>query len=56
MDNIVIMFACVLATVTGLNFMELRKIRKHLQREGAAQKTSVAPTAVGESTEELATR
>lgn len=49
MDNIVlIMFACVVATETGLNFMELRQIRKHLQREDAAQKSSVARTAVGQ--------
>jgi hypothetical protein len=38
MDSMVmIMFGSVIATVTGLNFMELRKIRKHLERNAAAQ-------------------
>jgi hypothetical protein len=40
MDNMVlIMFGSVIATITGLNFMELRKIRKHLERNSAAQET-----------------
>ena len=31
MDNIlIIMFGCVLCTMTALNFMELRRIRKKL--------------------------
>jgi len=37
MDNIVIiLFASVLCTVTALNFMELRRIRKGLERQGKA--------------------
>ena len=33
MDSIVlILFLCVIATVTGLNFMELHRIRKRLER------------------------
>ena len=33
MDNIVlILFASVICTVTALNFMELRRIRKNLER------------------------
>jgi hypothetical protein len=51
MDNMVlIMFACVIATVTALNFMELRKIRKHLQRSDASLATKrVGSAAIGES-------
>lgn len=38
MDSMVlIMFGSVIATITGLNFMELRKIRKHLERKSATQ-------------------
>ena len=41
MDNLaIIMFGCVIATATGLNFMELRKIRKHLEHNGAAEEPS----------------
>lgn len=33
MDNVaMILFGCVIATITGLNFMELHKIRKNLER------------------------
>jgi hypothetical protein len=33
MDNIVlILFGCVISTMTGLNFMELHRIRKRLER------------------------
>ena len=36
MDTIVmIMFASVLCTMTALNFIELRRIRKKLDRSGA---------------------
>jgi hypothetical protein len=47
MDNItMILFGCVLCTITGLNFMELRKIRKNLERS-AGQMKSGTPAAVG---------
>jgi hypothetical protein len=40
MDSMVlIMFASVIATITGLNFMELRKIRKYLERKSEVQET-----------------
>jgi hypothetical protein len=43
MDNIVmIMFGCLICTMTGLNFMELRRIRKRLERGGIADKASGA--------------
>ena len=31
MDNLMIMFASVLCTMTALSFMELRRIRKRLE-------------------------
>ena len=36
MDNVamMILFGCVISTITGLNFMELHKIRKNLERRG----------------------
>ncbi|HXZ32833.1 MAG TPA: hypothetical protein VEH30_11170 [Terriglobales bacterium] len=41
MDSMVlIMFGSVIATITGLNFMELRKIRKHLERKSATQEAT----------------
>lgn len=51
MDNMVlIMFGCVIATVTGLNFMELRKIRKLLERSDAGREAKRMPAAaMGES-------
>jgi hypothetical protein len=43
MDNMVfIMFGSVIATITGLNFMELRKIRKNLERNNATQEKKQA--------------
>jgi len=39
--NIMILFASVLCTMTALNFMELRRIRKSLERGDKAQDTSV---------------
>jgi hypothetical protein len=44
--KVLIMFACVIATVTGLNFMELRKIRKFLERSGSSPETKRVPSAV----------
>jgi hypothetical protein len=33
MDNLtIILLGCVISTITGLNFMELHKIRKNLER------------------------
>jgi hypothetical protein len=51
MDNMVlIMFGSVIATITGLNFMELRKIRKLLERSEPATVAKKAPSAmIGES-------
>ncbi len=51
MDSMVmIMFGSVIATITGLNFMELRKIRKNLERNNAGQELRKAAGAVvGES-------
>jgi hypothetical protein len=51
MDSMVlIMFGSVIATITGLNFMELRKIRKHLERSTASQEIRKAASAmVGEA-------
>jgi hypothetical protein len=39
MDNnsVMILFASVLCTMTALNFMELRRIRKHIERRDNAQ-------------------
>ncbi|HXX28140.1 MAG TPA: hypothetical protein VEI99_06715 [Terriglobales bacterium] len=38
MDNMtIILLGCVISTITGLNFMELHKIRKNLERRGPAQ-------------------
>jgi len=38
MDNgaMMILFGCVISTITGLNFMELHKIRKNLERRAPA--------------------
>ncbi|HZP62016.1 MAG TPA: hypothetical protein VFB28_01270 [Terriglobales bacterium] len=51
MDSMVlIMFGSVIATITGLNFMELRKIRKHLERTTPVAESKRASAAmVGES-------
>jgi hypothetical protein len=52
MDNMVlIMFGSVIATITGLNFMELRKIRKFLERssEPAREAKKSASAMIGES-------
>ena len=51
MDSMVtIMFFSVIATFTGLNFMELRKIRKRLEREDAGQEAKkAAPAMVSQS-------
>ena len=51
MDSMVmIMFGSVIATLTGLNFMELRKIRKRLERNDARQEaTKPAPAMVTQS-------
>jgi len=40
-NNVLILFASVLCTMTALNFMELRRIRKHLERTNQAQDTVV---------------
>jgi len=39
MDNtsVMILFASVLCTMTALNFMELRRIRKHMESRDKAQ-------------------
>jgi hypothetical protein len=51
MDTMVmIMFSSVIATLTGLNFMELRKIRKRLERGEAGQEAKKPmPAMVGQS-------
>ena len=50
MDSMVmIMFGSVIATLTGLNFMELRKIRKRLEREVAQESKKAIPSMVGQS-------
>jgi hypothetical protein len=51
MDSMVmIMFGSVLATFTALNFMELRKIRKRLERsEAGLEGKKAAPSLVGQS-------
>jgi len=51
MDSMVmIMFGSVIATLTALNFMELRKIRKHLQRGEVGQEAKKSvPAMVGQS-------
>jgi hypothetical protein len=36
-NNVLILFASVLCTMTALNFMELRRIRKHLERVNKAE-------------------
>ena len=47
MDSMVmIMFSSVIATLTGLNFMELRKIRKRLERNDVGQEASKAAPAM----------
>ncbi len=42
MDNnsVMILFASVLCTMTALNFMELRRIRKHMERRDKAPDTT----------------
>jgi len=46
MDNVaMILFGCVIATITGLNFMELHKIRKNLERRAQDHNSSL-PEAV----------
>jgi len=38
MDHItMILFGCMLCTLTGLNFIELRRIRKKLDRQEASK-------------------
>jgi hypothetical protein len=51
MDSMVmIMFFSVIATLTGLNFMELRKIRKHLERTDSGQEAKKSvPAMVGQA-------
>ena len=47
MDSLVlIMFGSVIATLTGLNFMELRKIRKRLERSDVSQEAKKASPAM----------
>jgi len=43
MDNnsVMILFASVLCTMTALNFMELRRIRKNLERGDKPQDTTI---------------
>jgi len=36
-NNVLILFASVLCTMSALNFMELRRIRKHMERTDKAQ-------------------
>lgn len=45
-SSVLIMIGCAIATITGLNFMELRKIRKHLERTHAQKEVSRGPSAV----------
>jgi hypothetical protein len=41
MDNIaMILFGCVVCTLTGLNFIELRRIRKKLDAQAASKSTA----------------
>jgi hypothetical protein len=43
MDNLtLILLGCVISTITGLNFMELHKIRKNLEQRGPAQNRNSA--------------
>lgn len=50
MDSMVmIMFGSVIATLTGLNFMELRKIRKYLTRDDRQEAKKAVPAMVGQS-------
>lgn len=51
MDSLVmIMFGSVIATLTGLNFMELRKIRKRLERTTTEQEVKKPmPAMVGQA-------
>jgi hypothetical protein len=50
MDSMVmIMFSSVIATLTGLNFMELRKIRKRLDHEAGQDAKKAVPAMVGQS-------
>ena len=49
-STVMIMFGSVIATLTALNFMELRKIRKHLQRDAAGHEAKKSvPSMVGQS-------
>jgi len=42
MDNLtLILLGCVISTITGLNFMELHKIRKNLERRGQERNPAV---------------
>jgi hypothetical protein len=51
MDSMVmIMFGSVIATLTGLNFMELRKIRKRLERtDNAHEEKKAVPAMMGQA-------
>lgn len=50
MDTIVIiMFGSVLCSVTGLSFMELRRIRKKLESNSLAQLSPSSPTTMPRS-------
>jgi len=43
MDNIaMILFGCVLCTMMGLNFMELHRIRKNLERHDKTKESMKA--------------
>ena len=44
-NNVIILFASVIATMTALNFMELRRIRRSLQKNQSAQNEPKAKTA-----------
>jgi hypothetical protein len=39
-NSVMILFASVLCTMTALNFMELRRMRKHLERGAKPQDTT----------------
>ena len=45
-SSVLIMIGCAIATITGLNFMELRKIRKHLERPKVDKEVSRGASAV----------
>jgi len=47
MDNLtLILLGCVISTITGLNFMELHKIRKNLERRGLQDRSSAVRESV----------